>query len=595
MKIFFDSLNAKHLKSSEIAETFVVSSHFEETAKHGHTILIGPRGSGKTTILRMLSNDVLPKWEKINKKNRYVDYQGVYVPGDIVWGEMIRTLNNAGVNRDAADEFAYIAFCTHVYLATVEAIEYYIKSVQNEAGNEFIQSRYERIYDAFNAICSTLKISLDRVSISRIRIALNQRLADLGAFCRQKCDDGNLTLSILRQELPFSTIELKQSLESIFSAIDFALDRNDQRWAVLLDEFEIAPKYLLDSVLANMRSSAKKIMFKVALVPCGVHQDIKYNTSSVHDYSVVELWFNKFSDISSFCGNIVKNRFEIEEPEQIFGITKFISNKPGGASDWSKQFSELEEKDVTFKSFLLDKKIEYKTEFANNASPSSNIRKISLLVAFRNAFLNSNGKRKGRKKLTEFYSGWEAITRISEGNPRWLIATIRSLITDEKIVSRIDESKQMDSIYRVTNSYCAMLKTTALNDNMGISCNYPPFDLLEKISKYFNSKIIDFDFKSSVVGSFTIDNKISQDVKNSLMIAWNHGAIVLIDNDKTFGTYKDIDGMRFRISYLLAPKFELPLRTEKGINLSTILTHSSSTPSIKEEPCEPQQRNLFDD
>ena len=600
MKLFLDSFNAKHLKSEEIASTFVSSQLFKDTAQDGHTILIGPRGSGKTTFLRMLSNDTWPKWYvRQSGLVSNVSYEGVYVPGDIVWGEMMNALIDAGVSKECSNEFSYAAFCTHVFISTIESIEY---SIQQHANSSAVFS-IERLQDSFQAISKTLMLSMDKVSLHRIRLELNQRLNELGQFLRECVFDSNLTMELLRKRLPYSLIDLTIALESIFSSIDSALGRTEHRWAILLDEFEIAPEYLLDRVISNMRSAAKKLMFKVALVPCGPHQKIKSQTSTIHDFSIVELWYRNPKDCTGFCRSLLANRFGVTDPIKVFGRTKFSGTNPTQVKDeWKRNFEELKAKDQTFKTFLISSKIKIEEHLLLEGPSNSTIRKIAPLVAFRNAFLNNNGTRKGRKALPEFYSGWEALTRVTEGNPRWLLASVNSLF-NEFGIKHIEQKNQFTQTSAVSTAYAAMLRTTALSNNMGISTRTSPFILLQKIANYFNERLIDHPFSSSVPGTFVVDEKTSDDEHNALMIAWNHGAIVLIDKNKPFGTYSNLVGMRFRISFLLAPTFDLLLRVDPSIILSSILKsqkHSSNLNhkiknKLDAEPKDRYQRGLFDE
>jgi len=129
----------------------------------------------------------------------------------------------------------------------------------------------------------------------------------------------------------------------------------------------------------------------------------------------------------------------------------------------------------------------------------------------------------------------------------------------------------MAKIEGSTNAYAAMLKTLPLSNNMGLSTKQPIFELLNKIGIFFNSKLIDEPFQTSSSSTFTVDKHVTKDVEAALMIAWNYGAIVSVDSENTFGTYDSLQSMRFRLSYLLSPKFKLNLTTGSVINLSTIL------------------------
>ncbi|MEH6457189.1 MAG: hypothetical protein V7749_12740, partial [Cocleimonas sp.] len=430
MKIIFDAFNAKHLKSEEIVNNFVSSKLFLETAMNTHTILVGPRGSGKTTFLRMLSNSTLPKWKGYQdlRASGDINYEGIYIPGDIVWGEMMKSLSEAGLEKSFTEAFAYSAFFTHVLLNTIEGIEIYLKKLPPEE----IQNKESELYEAFISICGILKLKPEKFSLSRIRHELFMKLNTLGEYSRYLSITGveNFNIDVFEEKVPYAYSELKSVLDSVLETIDFALERPEQRWAFLLDEFEIAPSYLLNKVISNMRSGAKKIIFKVALVPCGFHQEIKRETSDINDYTVVELWYVKKGESNDFCKNIITSRYGIDNPIMKLGSTKFGTSSKKPSSHWLDAFNELYAKDNTFKTFILEKGIKYKEELSGEKAASNLVRKISPVVAFRNAFLNMSGKRKGRKALPEFYSGWEAISTISEGNPRWLLSVLNSLIAN---------------------------------------------------------------------------------------------------------------------------------------------------------------------
>lgn len=573
MKVIFDSFNAKHLKNEDIANSFVSSSLFLETAQNNHTILVGPRGSGKTTFLRMLSNSTLPKWKGYQEAGQKtsINYEGIYVPGDLVWGEMMKSLSEAGLEQAHSESFAYSAFFTHVLLNAIEGIEVSLKKLAIEE----LKEKEVALYGALELICDILKIQPKKMSLSRIRHELTIKLNDLGEYSRYLSINGttNFDIEVFNEKVTYAYSELKFVLESIFGAVDDALDRSEQRWAILLDEFEIAPPYLLDKVISSMRSAAKKIFFKVALVPCGFHQKIKNETSSINDYSIVELWYAKKGESSDFCKGLVASRYEMNDPIQKLGGTKFGSQLAGRASseDWLNEFDELYDKDASFKEFIDVKNIDYKNELLKENATSNQVRQMSPVVAFRNAFLNVKGKRKGRRSLPEFYSGWDAISTISEGNPRWLLSVLNSLAV---VSQKASMSAQMKQVERSTNSYCAMLKTLPLSNNMGLSTRQPIFELLEKIGHYFNVRLIDESFKVAPPTTFIVDKSITPDIESSLMIAWNYGAIVSVDGDNVFGTYDSLEGIRFRLSFLLAPKFELNLTTGPVINLSSILNYS---------------------
>lgn len=598
-----DAFNAKHLKTNQLVHSFVPSQKFAHVAQNGHTLLLGPRGSGKTTLLRMLSAETLPHWEhkEANKYKEIIGYEGIYVPGDLVWGEMLKSLSQPGVPQDCANEFSYGAFCTHVFISSIQAMEASLATYVNKYGEQAIEQKAEALIESYQTIARLLKFDIDKFSLSRIRNELYIRFSELGEYPSRvaRCQDYNYEKFCT--DLPFINIQLKSTLEAIFDSFDRALARPDHRWAVLLDEFEIAPKVLLDRVIQGMRSSAPKIIFKVALVPCGNHQDVKAEISNTNDHKVVELWYRSKADINEFCNNLLRSKYGIKQPEKVFGKTKYINNSHGNNALWEKEFHELMEKDDSFHQYIKNHDINITKVFSGEDEKTSNIRKIAPRVAFRNAFKNEAGIKKGRKSLYEFYAGWEAISRISEGNPRWLIATIDALLaTSNDLESLIPLEKQYPIILSTCEAFSSMIASTALKDNMGISTDTPPYSLLESVGKFFNDSLIKASFQADPPGTFVVDSQINKDIENSLRIALNHGAIVATDEGQDFWNYRDLHNMRFRISYLLSPIFFLPLRMEKARNLSNIIYQDNDTKperkKIKKKPENPEnQGELFNE
>ncbi len=84
---FYTHLNARDLEPDEVAHTFVPNDDFDLLWQSDHALLMGPRGCGKTTLLKMLTPRALAAWqtddgERVRSSIRYC---GVYIPTDIHW------------------------------------------------------------------------------------------------------------------------------------------------------------------------------------------------------------------------------------------------------------------------------------------------------------------------------------------------------------------------------------------------------------------------------------------------------------------------------------------------------------------------------
>jgi len=103
--------------------------------------------------------------------------------------------------------------------------------------------------------------------------------------------------------------------------------------------------------------------------------------------------------------------------------------------------------------------------------------------------------------------------------------------------------------------------------------------LIDLVGESFKQSIIADDFNPDPVGTFTVDQTASDALIDALGNAVNAGAIVYVPDSTGAGLLSSMKGKRFRLSYLLATKYQLPLRLERAGSLRSILTRlPSQTP-----------------
>lgn len=593
-----DSFNAKYLDPIKLSETFVPSSDFERVAKNGPALIVGARGSGKTTLLKMLGNEALPLWKhpEAESYRQKIDLEGVYIPADSVWSERIRIMKNSGISEDISEQFSRIAFSTHVYIYTVEAMERSLElkiSSNPDYGKEILQSFSESISD----IAEYLKINIKFNSLSRIKHALRKRMKFLGEYAKNKSILRKLTQEELTEDIGDLDTDLDFTLESMFDSFDSVFKLNGIKWVVLLDEFEVAPESLQKEIITKLRSTSKKHIYKIALVPCGKHLESDFPASAKNDYDVLPLWRRSFDQNKEFCKGIISSRFKIDNPEEIFGESDFVEAKKIDNNKIRPSFESLYEKDPSFKKYVDAKDLNLNSLFddslfSGNGSRENELRKISPNVVFRELFKDSKGNIKRRESLPEFYSGWNAIVKISEGNPRWIMSTVASLFETSKNKNEpIAKRKQAKSISDTTNAFKSMIATTALSDNMGYSTDIPVIELIDKLADYIRKQYIENDFKADLCSTFTIDDKVDEQVINTIRIALNHGAIVSIGDSSEIDIwkYRELRGNRFRLSYLFSPAYKIPMRQEKRVALSSILNTTDLKTKLKVNPLDSEK------
>lgn len=594
-----DSFNAKYLDADKFKKTFVPSPAFDVVAKNGPVLVVGPRGSGKTTLLKMLGNEILPYWNHKNSCNykENIKFEGVYVPADSVWADRIRALKNSGISEEVSELFASCAFSTNVYLCAIEAIarSFSLEIKKNPSLGEKIA---ESLDYAICMIADFLQIDLDRNSFLSLKYGLKARMKFLGEYAKRKSIFGELNVSDLEKDIEFIYMDLDETLEVIFDCYDKIFNRSGVRWAILLDEFEVAPESLQRDIMNKLRSSSKKHIYKIALVPCGKHLEGNNSASSKNDYDVLQLWSRGFDQNKQFCKDILESRFGIRDPESVFGTSDYVEAKRIPSEDIVKSLNELVSKDPGFKDYIDNKGIKVE-EVLSDSPRGDELRKIAPEIIFRNSFKDSNGKTKRKESLPGFYAGWQSIVKISEGNPRWIMSTITSLYEtlNEREINCIPKDLQARQITNTTSAFKSMIATTALEDNMGITTNISPISLINKLADFIRQETVKGNFKSDPYGHFMIDRNVDEDLKSTLQIAFNHGAIVSLEkgNNVDIWDYKDLDGHRFRLSYLFSPVYKLPVRLGKKLNLSLALLDTMPEKSKVGNSKDPQIGLAFDD
>lgn len=572
-EVILKEFNAKHQKTSDLIKEFVPSLPFKLSLVNGHSVILGPRGSGKTTILRMLANDALPYWQGENASNyrESFPYEGIYVGGDKVWAEIIGSLVKLNISNNIAETLAIAAFNTSIFSSTVEAFINSYRLVSSRLNSEESKLLKSELVKSTREIANVLQLKINGVSLESLKFSLEKRQQEIGSLAYKLSHGYQLTENELFDGYGYLTIRFKTTFDIVLGLFDAAMGRPvDYKWALLLDEFEIAPETLQNEVLDDLRSNSKKFIYKIALIPCRGYLKHARSSANKNDHNIIELWHKSKNEIEEFCTHFIKAKYG-KTPLELFGETPYqdSSNLDWGEK-WGDVFLELGEKDETFREYMERKGVDYRDIKHLNRKPDDWLRKVAPIAAFRNEFRNDKGKTRSRKSPEKLYAGWQAIAAISEGNPRWLIITLNTLVKNSNEIP-ISLAVQAQQLSDASKTYWAMLQTASLKDNLGISTNRSPSHLIETIGDCLKENIVNESFNEDPYLSFEVDNEERQDIINALKIALNYGALVVMSTCGDIEDYDELRGKRFRISYLLAPKLGLPLRSAKARKLSTIL------------------------
>jgi energy-coupling factor transporter ATP-binding protein EcfA2 len=600
---FLEPFNAKAMSYTEVARTFVPSTKFTQLAGAWNSVLVGPRGGGKTTLFKMLSAEGQASWSGTvaEQYKKTVGYTGIYVPSDIAWGTMLESLIESGQDETVGILFSEAAFVTHVLLSVAIGMDRHVATnpvLHLDPGAESetdapTQDDLERVVATIATLWKVQPVSFSPASLVD---ALRARLLDIKRDARLRA---KLKLaSTPTQE--YLGIDMLEAASQALQTFDAAYRRSDHRWCLLLDEFEVAPMHLQKTVLSAMRASgAQKLLLKVALAPCG--PDLLYDQQSSsppsqnNDVQQVQLWYADKTEASEFCQQVFMSRSRTyptladKTPIEVFGSSAYavVDDSEDAAQiglftltgrnkrQVTEQFQLLAHKDRTFQEFLFRKQIDVSRELGMQPADlhGNTLRKIAPLVAFRNAYKGkSDGRKRGVKPFNAAYSGWESIAAISEGNPRWLIGLITRIMSNSDHAQfPVPTPQQTAGVQWNCQRYADMLQSVANEQFGSIKTSTPIYDVLSKIGDYFHNRLVKMPFVEDPPMSFIVDDRVSDDVEHALRIAVNHGAIVCYQIAADVGGFRTLRGLRFRLTYLLAPVFKLPMRKSKAVSLSTIL------------------------
>jgi hypothetical protein len=593
----FDSFNARALNPIDVARTFVPSEQFDALLKRRHTIVLGPRGSGKTTLLKMLQPKALENWHNPLAQNYrdQIDFTGVFIATDISWGEQIAALGNNRLDPDSHRQLSIATFTTHVLRALV-------MSMTDRVGPSPAEFPYRRVdlslkleSTLVSHLCRAWRIESEVMTLLSLKHALSARLSDIrelasreamlgmdGRFVRLASDD-SLHLHFL------------QSCSTAIELFDDLSGQQDSKWALMFDELELAPAWIHDELVQAMRSTDSRLLLKLALNPYSESELLLSGPMSAapgHDFDQIPLWYAEKRDAYQFCINLWYQMLELrqlpqKDPRKVLGNSYFETTP----TDWvgernaynvrsrvGSRFLELSNKDASFRKYLKDSGINLNTmHLLEPDERASTLRKIAPIVALREFYRRSDtegttGAGDRSRKRAVLYSGADSIFAISEGNPRWFIGIVSNLLDrwESPDKNKIPPVVQAQELKRAAERFAALLKTLPTSETAGTDV-FGAFEIVKHVAKYFRREAVSADFRAEPPGTFIVDDVVEDEILVSLKQALNSGALVYVPEDDGQLILTSLRHKRFRVAYLLAPLYGIPIRLGKGISLSTIL------------------------
>lgn len=592
---FFGAYNARHINAEEVASQFVSSTKFWELLKLRNSLLVGPRGSGKTHLLKMLQPKALSAWncEDGEKARSVATFWGVFVPADVNWRAQVDQ-RSSDYPKALQSNFGRVVFLSHVREAFITCMLQLTRDLARDPaiGSTKLNMSRDCEVDFCKLLAEVWKINIKVPSLDGLRLALISEMSNLG--------DRNLTsFSPYAEHLWASNVvEVSREIVTVFESV-FRI--YGTRWALCFDELEIAPPSIQRELFAYLRSTDARLVFKLAISPANgesAELNNEYAASAGNDFDAIPLWFTDQREREAFCRLLWEKQAERAgnssiTPERMLARSRFQfpneqlnvgKRRYGVGSDWARDFSELEKKDRSFSQYLIKKSIH--ADGLNDVTKGQRdavIRKIAPLVGFRNSYLAPLPDRNLPIRLkilksppAEVFSGWDALCTATEGNPRWFCGMASKLLLKRDgspsgiALTRDQQAKEFESAAR---KFLAWISAIPIERAESRNSAWSLRQLMDVLGVFFQDSVLGKQFTADPVLAFEVDDATPEEILPLLISALNIGAIVAMDESINL-TLSNIVGHRFRLVHLLAPHYRIPMRNGKHRTLSSILSLS---------------------
>ncbi len=600
--LLYDTFNAKYLSFKDVAESFVENDEFFEIIRNNSMLLMGPRGCGKTTLLKMLTTACQYYWKSPNAKitKDKINFTAVYIPSDIQWKNQFEYLNlHLKNDHKLIEVITQFLFASNIQIALCKAFNSYL---------------------VFNDFDLNKRLLLEHNICKSLRSKWNLNENTTPTF-------DELELSLLLNIRDINTIIKSVIFKNVGTNIDFNLpnfvfdnffdlikigckifEQNleiniDHKWALCFDELEIVPKFIQLELVKYLRSVDQKYIFKLTTTPLFNLENSVVEASQGNDFNTVKLWVYDSVGLKRwqlFCSKLLLNRFEKKysisnsDLKEIFGeynLDDIIKDELNSLSDKDKAslefsgifrpglakgssmnflFKKLSLIDSSFASFLIKRKI-------NPLDPHTNDKIIakSIFLKYKTEATFRLVYKDRTRKQPPIHYGLPYIFDICDGNPRLVIGLIDEIIQSSKYKQgaskSISKQEQSQIIFEASEKYYnvilnhpdATINTTNGEINLAN-------DILDKIGRYFQDKLLKDSFSKNIPSTFRIDQDINQKYLKLLETGLSLGAIIYLDPIESLSN-KGIIDKRFRLSGFLAPKYKIPpSRVSSEVKLSSI-------------------------
>lgn len=586
--------NARDQDFHSVASTFWKPAQFDELARSGSSVLIGTKGSGKTTLLKMLHPIAIAAYNSLpNAAVRLkVPFSAIYLPtGRLIFDQM-----------DALAEYSENDIRKHICPAIIhltilssflEGLRVLAREDVNDPYRITLSNQTE------SAICHELAYSTGSgaADLFEIQKRIWQRLIwDLRGLTSLSEDDCRYAVRNepkLQRTLKLNAFTNMNSAMEVLTSNVKALPPI----ALLFDEVELAPKWLILQLKQILRNPIKGCSLKVALNPNVLLADelLEKDPSPGNEYLPIPLWHSDQKERLAFGRGIITRLLQkagVHKPgvmsnvvflEQLFQSSVPTRNRkkrmispyaPGGQH--YEAIKELEEWDISFRTFLQIRSLDIDLYSVYREDRKAQIRKLTRVVDARLRKLKprrpirqQDGRSttkylrlKSAKTLTFFDGGVEDLIEKTDCNPRHLV-----LIMFDLLKNRTDEVQERHlPFFTVTEQNAAFekliarhrtyLETVAVKwTNLDGEVTGNLYQFAQLVAKEIADEVFGDVFNPEPVTELSWTSRSESLSLEQLLRMLNKGLLVPVDGEITF---RKEDVRRYRLNGIVSTELGVP-------------------------------------
>ncbi len=606
--------NANKMRPDQVAEVFVKSSYLEALTSRDNVILVGPRGSGKTTLMKMLTRTALDSWDgELRDRLLSLPSLPIYIGSDTVLRAQLQIPETQLPKGRAQTAFASVRrgkLSLHLVQTALDAVEHEL--IQRRAS--FSERGEERLC---RRICGMFKLSPAFSSLEALRDVVSDAQLDMSQAIQVAADGDPSRVEQLSDS--FRSPALADVLMKAQEAFSEALDGLPPKWLLLFDEIEYLHEASRSEILQLIRALGPSFGLKIALTPLSITDNYLSEVEESflhagHDFKPVTLGFADSRAVLAFSEILTANILDRLVPEygslaEAFGVSAFADPTIGESlPEPFRATTRLPDQEMVAALAAAQPRFRMYAESADllgdglasltSAQRASRFRKalpvmtlwLERLRPTADVAATSPVGRRSRK-VHQVYTGYPTILLLADGNPRALMGMLNRLLKslrDDTEVQRVGREplfkrEWQDAAIESARREQISLANAYLSRHGRVLGDMFAIDLVHHIGRSFEEAVhLGRTFSPDPATTFKIDSSLEPQLNRAIIDAFYTGVLVALDpiiGRSLLRPGSELMGSRFRLSFLQGTQYWLPVRKGRQVSISSLLSGLEGSPS----------------